>query len=157
IAGTVDFVTVEPFCGPSLCERIGEMAAQESISQSDIGSRERFPGPLFVAGPPNEGELPQPPELAALARTNENPRYDNILRTASTGAFKKYGPRFLFASIADRLAETFGTQGSPISVTTACASGASAIQLGLEAIRRGESEAALCVGTDGTVNPETLI
>jgi 3-oxoacyl-[acyl-carrier-protein] synthase II len=41
--------------------------------------------------------------------------------------------------------------------TTACASGASAIQLGLEAIRRGETDAALCIGTDGTVTPETLI
>ncbi|MET0538831.1 MAG: beta-ketoacyl synthase N-terminal-like domain-containing protein, partial [Xanthobacteraceae bacterium] len=36
-------------------------------------------------------------------------------------------------------------------------SGASAIQLGLEAIRRGEADAALCVGTDGSVNPESLI
>src|ERR1051326_2284649 len=25
IAGIVDFVPVEPFCGPALCERIGEM------------------------------------------------------------------------------------------------------------------------------------
>jgi 3-oxoacyl-[acyl-carrier-protein] synthase II len=127
------------------------------VSQSGIGSRGRFPGPLFVAVPPNEVEWPQRQELAALARANDAVDYDSVLRTASTGAFKKYGPRFLFASIADRLADTFGTQGSPISVTTACASGASAIQLGLEAIRRGESEAALCVGTDGTINPETLI
>ncbi len=157
IAGTVDFVEVEPFCGPSLCERIGEMAAQESVSASGIGSRGRFPGPLFVAVPPNEVEWPQRQELAALARANDGVDYDNILRTASAGSFKKFGPRFLFASIADRLAQTFGTQGSPISVTTACASGASAIQLGVEAIRRGESDAALCVGTDGTINPETLI
>src|SRR5262249_14319173 len=40
---------------------------------------------------------------------------------------------------------------------TACASGASAIQLGLEAIRRGETEAALCVATDGSVNIESLV
>jgi 3-oxoacyl-[acyl-carrier-protein] synthase II len=157
IAGTVDFVPVEPFCGPALCERIGEMAAQEAVSQSGIGSHGRFPGPLFVAVPPNEVEWSQRQEMGALARGNEAFDYENVLRTASTGAFNKYGSRFLFASIADRLADTFGTQGSPISVTTACASGASAIQLGLEAIRRGETDAALCVGTDGTVNPETLI
>ena len=41
-------------------------------------------------------------------------------------------------------------------MSTACASGASAIQLGVEAIRRGEAEAALCIGTDGSVNPECL-
>src|SRR5215475_4793441 len=157
IAGTVDFVPVEPFCGPALCERIGEMAAQEAVSQSGIGSRGRFPGPLFVAVPPNEVEWPQRQEMGALARGNDAFDYDQVLRMASTGAFAKYGSRFLFASIADRLADTFGTQGSPISVTTACASGASAIQLGVEAIRRDETEAALCVGTDGEISPETLI
>ncbi|MGA7610718.1 MAG: beta-ketoacyl synthase N-terminal-like domain-containing protein, partial [Xanthobacteraceae bacterium] len=31
------------------------------------------------------------------------------------------------------------------------------IQLGVEAIRRGETDAALCVATDGSVNPEALI
>jgi 3-oxoacyl-[acyl-carrier-protein] synthase II len=157
IAGTVDFVPVEPFCGPSLCERMGEMAAEEAVSQSGIGSRGRFPGPLFVAVPPVEVEWPQRQELGELARANDAVDYDDLLRTASAGAFKKYGPRFLFAWVADRLAETFGTEGSPISVTTACASGASAIQLGLEAIRRRETDAALCIGTDGTVTPETLI
>jgi len=59
--------------------------------------------------------------------------------------------------VADALAAKFGTEGSPISLSTACASGASAIQLGLEAIRRGETDAALCVATDGSVNPESLI
>jgi 3-oxoacyl-[acyl-carrier-protein] synthase II len=63
----------------------------------------------------------------------------------------------MYRSVSEHLAETFGTQGSPISLTTACASGASAIQLGLEAIRRGETDAALCVATDGTVNAEALI
>ena len=68
-----------------------------------------------------------------------------------------YHERFLFGSVAEHLAEKFGTKGSPISLSTACASGATAIQLGVEAIRRGEAEAALCVGTDGSVNPESLI
>src|SRR6202043_3765882 len=48
-------------------------------------------------------------------------------------------------------------KGSPISLSTACASGASAIQLGIEAIRRGEAEATLCIGTDGSINPESLV
>ena len=63
----------------------------------------------------------------------------------------------MFGSVGHHLADKFGTQGSPISLSTACASGASAIQLGLEAIRRGETDAALCVATDGSVNPESLI
>ncbi|HMN86645.1 MAG TPA: beta-ketoacyl synthase N-terminal-like domain-containing protein, partial [Bauldia sp.] len=39
----------------------------------------------------------------------------------------------------------------------ACASGATAIQLGVEAIRRGETEAALCVGTDCSVTAEEVV
>jgi 3-oxoacyl-[acyl-carrier-protein] synthase II len=59
--------------------------------------------------------------------------------------------------VADHLAEKFGTKGSPISLSTACASGASAVQLGVEAIRRGETDAALCIGTDGSINPEAVV
>ncbi|MWO10821.1 beta-ketoacyl-ACP synthase, partial [Escherichia coli] len=62
-----------------------------------------------------------------------------------------------FGTVADRIADRFGTKGSPISLSTACSSGATAIQLGVEAIRRGEMTAALCIGTDGSVNPESLI
>ena len=42
-------------------------------------------------------------------------------------------------------------------MSTACASGASAIHLGVEAIRRGETDAALVIGTDGSVNVESLV
>jgi 3-oxoacyl-[acyl-carrier-protein] synthase II len=63
----------------------------------------------------------------------------------------------LFGTVADRIADRFGTRGAPISLTTACASGATAIQLGMEAIRRGETEAALVVGSDGSVTAEALI
>jgi 3-oxoacyl-[acyl-carrier-protein] synthase II len=79
------------------------------------------------------------------------------MRGADTGPFEDFYQRFMFASVADGLAERFGTKGAPISLSTACASGASAIQLGIEAIRRGEAEAALCIGTDGSINPESLV
>jgi 3-oxoacyl-[acyl-carrier-protein] synthase II len=81
--------------------------------------------------------------------------YSDLLRASSQ--FPAYHQRFLLGSVADHLAEKFGTQGSPISLSTACASGASAIQLGVEAIRRGETNAALCIGTDGSINPEALV
>ncbi len=65
--------------------------------------------------------------------------------------------RFLFGSVAENLSVRFGTKGSPVAISTACASGATAIQLAVEAIRRGETDAALCIGTDASVNPESLI
>jgi len=63
----------------------------------------------------------------------------------------------LFGGIGERLANRFGTRGAPISITTACATGASAIQLGIEAIQRGETEAALSLGAEGSVMAEAVI
>jgi 3-oxoacyl-[acyl-carrier-protein] synthase II len=157
VAGTVDFVTVEPFSAPALAERLAEMAIEEAISEARIGSRGRFPGPLFLAVAPTELEWPQREELADQSGTTGPVSYGDLLRGASSGRYRSYHQRFMFGSVADHLADTFGTEGSPISLSTACASGASAIQLGVEAIRRGETDAALCVATDGSVTPESLI
>ncbi len=112
---------------------------------------------MFLALPPVEMEWPQRLALAAASGANETVSYDDLLRAAATGKFARYDERFLFGSVAEHLAERFGTKGSPVATSTACASGATAIQLGVEAIRRGEAEAALVVGTDASVNPESLI
>ena len=157
IAGTVDFLPVEPFCSTELGERMAEMVAQEAISESGIGRRGDFPGPLFLAVAPVELEWPHRDTLAAASGANDAIGYDDLLRASASGRFHDIHERCLFGSVAEHLADRFGTKGSPISVSTACASGASAIQLGVEAIRRGETDAALCVGTDGSVNPEALI
>ena len=93
--------------------------------------------------------------MAEMAGANAEPGYPDLLRVAREFA-AIHGP-YQFACIGDRLAAHFGTEGSPISLNTACASGASAIQLGLEAIRRGECEAALAIGADGSLSPESLI
>ena len=87
----------------------------------------------------------------APAGANDAITYDDLLR-ATSPQFGAFYERFMFGSVADQLADRFGTKGSPISLSTACASGATAIQLGVEAIRRGETDAALCIGTDGSVN-----
>jgi 3-oxoacyl-[acyl-carrier-protein] synthase II len=156
MAGTVDFVPVEPFSSTDLSERLADIVVEEAIAQAAIGSKGDFPGPLFLAVAPVEIEWPQRRELArATGKTDIS--YDDILRVCGGEAFTRYHQRFLFGSVADHLADTFGTKGSPISLSTACASGATAIQLGVEAIRRGETDAALCVGTEGSVNPESLV
>jgi 3-oxoacyl-[acyl-carrier-protein] synthase II len=154
IAGTVDFLGAQP-CSATLSECFADLAAAEAIAEAGIGSKADFPGPLFLAVPPIEMEWPQRMEISARAGTNDGVTYADMLRVSSE--FPAYHRRFLFGSVADHLAETFGTKGSPISLSTACASGASAIQLGVEAIRRGETDAALCIGTDGSINPEAMI
>ena len=157
IAGTVDFIEVEPFCSTELGERMAERVIEEALTESGIGRKADFPGPLFLAVAPVEIEWPHREAFAAAAGANAPLVYDDLLRATASGRFRDVHERCLLGSVADRLADRFGTKGSPISVSTACASGASAIQLGVEAIRRGEADAALCVGTDGSVNPESLI
>ena len=157
IAGIVDFVPVEPYSAVALADKLGEMAAEEAVTEAGIGRRGDFPGPMFVAVAPVEVEWPQRFEIVKASRTNDKINYDDLLRTVSAGLRSPDLTRFKMSSIANNLAERFGTKGSPISLSTACASGATSIQLGVEAIRRGESDAALCIGTDGTVNPESLI
>jgi 3-oxoacyl-[acyl-carrier-protein] synthase II len=157
IAGTVDFVPVEPFCSTELGERMAMMVAEEAIAEADIGRKGDFPGSLFLAVAPVEIEWLHREALAAASGANDAVGYDDLLRASASGRFHAIHERCLFGSVAEHLADRFGTKGSPISVTTACASGASAIQLAVEAIRRGEAESALCIGTDGSVNPEALI
>jgi 3-oxoacyl-[acyl-carrier-protein] synthase II len=157
MAGTIDFVPVEPFSSTDLSERLGELVAEEAIAQAGIGAKGDFPGPLFLAVAPVEVEWPQRQELGRAIGSQTEIDYDAMLRVSGGGRYTAYHRRFLFGSVADHLAEAFGTKGSPISLSTACASGATAIQLGVEAIRRGEADAALCVATDGSVNPEALV
>jgi 3-oxoacyl-[acyl-carrier-protein] synthase II len=156
VAGSVDFLPVEPFSAPLLTETLAATAAEEAITQSSIGSRGNFPGPLFLAMPPVELEWAQRIEIATKLN-QEACGYDALLGVSGAGEFLPYHERFLFGSVADHLADRFGTKGSPISLSTACASGASALQLGIEAIRRGETDAALCIASDGSINAESLV
>jgi 3-oxoacyl-[acyl-carrier-protein] synthase II len=102
-------------------------------------------------------DWPMRDEIAFALGANAPVDYDAMLRLSGGGKYKEAHRRFLFGTAADRLADKYGTKGSPISISTACASGVSAIQLGVEAIRRGETNAALCVATDSSVNAEALI
>ena len=154
IAGTVDFLPPKD-CTAELTEQLAEIACEEAIGQSGIGAAGDFPGPLFLAVPPIEVEWPQRMKLARESGANDQITYSDMLRVSAN--FPAYHERFLLGSVADHLAETFGTKGSPISLSTACASGATAIQLGVEAIRRGEADSALCVGSDGSISPESMI
>jgi len=154
IAGTIDFLESQP-CAASYSERFANLAAEEAVAQSGIAAPGGFPGPLFLAVAPIEMEWPQRFELSARAGGNDKITYSDLLRVSTQ--FPAYHERFLFGSVADHLADKFGTRGTPISLSTACASGATAIQLGVEAIRRGETDAALCIGTDGSINPEAVV
>ena len=157
IAGTVDAISVAPYSAADLATATAEAAGREAVAQAGIGEIGQFPGRLIVATPPSELEWPQLCALHAAEDVVASPGYERLLAAARTRRFSDFARHVRFASISDRLQETFGTRGEPLSICTACASGATTIQLGAEAIRRGDLDAALCIGVDATVHPEGLI
>ena len=156
VAATVDFLPRGEGSAPELSEQLATLAADEAITMSGLGRKGDFPGELFMAVPPVEVEWPD--RLALAEASGRAPAdYDAMLAAAESGRFHVIHDRFMFGGVAERTAERFGTKGSPISLSTACSSGATAIQLGVEAIRRGETQVALAIGTDGSVQAESLI
>jgi 3-oxoacyl-[acyl-carrier-protein] synthase II len=157
IAGTIDWEGKEPYCAPLHSIGLAKKSAAEAIAQSGIGTRKSFPGPLFVANSPAETNWDQRMIVYGQKAGAGSMGYDRLLKNVRAGKFESYYRLFQFASIAEHLAEAFGTRGQPISLTTACASGATSVQLGVEAIRRGDTDAALCVGTDGGICEEMVV
>ena len=144
-----------PYSSPERVERMASIAAEEALAGAGIGAPGDFPGPLFLGMPPVEMEWPQRLALSRQANGPEPVRYLDLANAATGDAAVFEG--ILFGGVGERLADRFGTKGAPIAITTACATGASAIQLGVEAIQRGETTAALCIGAEGSVQPEPLI
>jgi 3-oxoacyl-[acyl-carrier-protein] synthase II len=155
IAGTVNDVYRDQMSPAELSERVALLAGEEAIAQAGIGSNGRFPGPLYLAPPPLEVEWSDRVAMAEMAASNADTGYPDLMRVARN--FALANKPFKFAIIGEHLAERFGTQGSPISLNTACASGATAIQLGMDAIRRGDCQAALAIGADASLTPESLV
>src|SRR5580658_4947938 len=157
IAGTVDDVYKDYMPPAELSERIATLACEEAIAQAAVGTKGHFPGPLFLALPPLEIEWHYRNQMAEKAAPDQDAGYPDLMRVAREPQFAPIYETLKYGIIGEHLAEHFGTEGSPISLTTACASGGTAIQLGVEAIRRGECQAVLAVGADGSLTPESLV
>ena len=157
VAGTVDYIVPAPASSVSRSVAMAIEAASEAIVQARIGSPGRFPGPLFVATPPAELEWAHLLQLYGVNNGPGSTGYSRLLTAGRSGRWSHLRSTLRFASPAEILAVRFGTQGQPVTLCTACASGTSSIQLGMEAIRRGAAQSALCIGADGTVHPEGMI
>ncbi len=154
IAGTVDFLPESGKGSSALTFALADSAASEAVGEAGLPAGD-FGGPLFLAAPPVELEWP-----ARFALNDSGDREADAaarLLAAARSAPSWMFESTLFMAIADRLADRYGTRGLPITLSTACASGATAIQLGVEAIRRGEADRALSIGSDGSVSAEALV
>jgi 3-oxoacyl-[acyl-carrier-protein] synthase II len=131
IAGCVDFPEDENrnFTTAARVERLGELAI-------DGGAGAVRPGGA-LRRPARHRHAARRDRMAAAAGLPGVRPIRSCSRRRST-AMPLY-EEFLFGGASTRLAERFGTTGVPQVVTTACASGGSAIQLAIEAIRRGET------------------
>ncbi|WP_136656479.1 beta-ketoacyl-ACP synthase [Nitratireductor sp. XY-223] len=156
ICGTVDFMDTSNRAS-ELSFALADAATREAVSQAGINGD--FNGPLFVAAPPVECEWTDRFALADEAglKSDQENAYDGLLEVLRTRPHPEFTRTALFGTVAERLSDRYGTRGLPVTLSTACASGATAIQLGVDAIRQGRTERALTVATDGSVNAEALI
>ncbi len=154
ISGTIDFLPSSDKGASALTYELAETAAAEALAQAGLSDRD-FAGPLFLASPPVE--LDWQSRFALYRQSDEKDGYARLLRVAHSQRGTAIFDSVMFGAVADRLADRFGVQGLPITLSTACASGATAIQLGVEAIRRGECDRALSIGADGSATAEALI
>jgi len=154
ISGTVDFLASSSKGSSRLTYELAETTAHEAIAEADLDTR-NFGGPLFLASPPVELDWSDRFSLHAAGDKDIGPK--RLLQVArSLNSFDIFETA-QFGAIANRLSDNLGTTGLPITLSTACASGATAIQLGVEAIRRGECDRAISIGADGSVTAEALI
>lgn len=157
ISGMIDFIDIP---APNAVERSYAFAREttlEALAQAGLSGD--FNGPLFLAAPPIEPEWNARFELADRAGPSERQgdAYERFLAVMRQRPDPTFHEAILFGAISERLADKFGTRGLPVTLSTACASGATAIQLGIEAIRQGRTDRALTVATDGSVSAEALI
>lgn len=154
ISGMVDFLPSSSKGASALTYELAETSAVEAIEEAGL-SPDDFSGPMFLASPPVELDWH---DRLALYRDGSDEDAGNRLLEAARGRNSvDMFETAQFGTVADRLADRFGATGLPITLSTACASGATAIQLGVEAIRRGECDRALAIGADGSATAEALI
>ncbi|MBO3760530.1 beta-ketoacyl-ACP synthase [Ciceribacter sp. L1K22] len=157
ISGTVDFIELPAVNAVERSYAMARETTLEALAQAGLSGD--FEGPLFLAAPPVEPEWDDRFRVVERCPPDENHGHAYNRLTAAMRA--KADPVFMeavqFGSISERLADRFGTRGLPVTLSTACASGATAIQLGVEAIRQGRTDRALTVATDGSVGAEALI
>ncbi|MBW3095733.1 beta-ketoacyl-ACP synthase [Pseudohoeflea coraliihabitans] len=157
IGGLIDFAAAPHADVVERSMTFARSTMREALAQAQISGE--FGGPLFLAAPPIEPEWQARFELGerVAEADRDSDAYTQFLKLLRQQPDPHFYDQISFGTIADRLADEFGTRGLPVTLSTACASGATAIQLGVEAIRQGRTDRTLVAGTDGSVTAESLI
>lgn len=156
IAGMVDFLPSSTRGIVAHTHELARLSTEEAIGQSGLAPG-NFGGPLFLAAPPVEMDWQQRIALHSRGGEASGEGYARLLANARKGLGNDIFDEVLFGTVAERLSVLLGTVGLPVTLSTACASGATAIQMGVEAIRRGDCDRAIAVGADGSGSEEALV
>lgn len=157
IAGLIEPSNGARHMSPTHSLDMAMRTATEALEQAGLANKGLFPGPLILATPPADLDWSRRSAVYRHKANGNETGYRRMLSAIQDGEFEDIHQNFQFASVGEALAEKFGTKGMPIALSTACATGATAIQLGTEAILRGDTEAALCVATDGSTTEEMVV
>lgn len=153
--------TVDAICDPTLrpTERtadLARLATDEALAQAGHEPGAPFPGKLIVGIPPIQMEWSD--RIALDHRTGRRAAdYADLIRQLPDAKPDPIFDHLRFDGTTRHLAARVKPIGRPVTITTACSSGATAIQIAVEAIRRGEVDRALAVGADASVSPEMLM
>ncbi|WP_298464044.1 beta-ketoacyl synthase N-terminal-like domain-containing protein [uncultured Erythrobacter sp.] len=154
-AGTVPPICDDHTVGVDRHVAFSIHVGREAINQARLKSTGGFPGPLFLAVPATEHPWEAAFEVANETMVGDHGLFDDPAR------FADFNPELVFrhrldGEIALQVNEVFGCQGVPLTTFTACASGASALQFAVEAVRRGETDMALAIGCDASLSAEMI-
>jgi 3-oxoacyl-[acyl-carrier-protein] synthase II len=159
IGATVDFDKLGLLPFVIRTERLAEMSLAEALTEAKLKDA-NFQCSLFVGVPPAEMSWAQRADLALRVSAVDADRivtYRQIFQYFCNGQHESIHETYSAGAIASHIADRFRTRNAPITVNTACATGASVIQLGTESIRRGDVDCAIIVASDASVVPDTII
>ncbi len=153
IAATVDRLLEDP-SGLRLMHQMSSDVVHEALTQAGLRSNREQAMPLYLGTAPATVAVGELMHLVERWREHGGRGRFSFLSAAEveSDVYARTSP----ALLGSWLKRDFGFSGSPVLVTTACASGASAIQLAVESIRRGDCRTALAMGSDASVIPDVL-
>jgi 3-oxoacyl-[acyl-carrier-protein] synthase II len=120
------------------------VAAQEAMAQSGLEGNvesDRF-GVCFGSG------------IGGITTLCEE--HENLLNKGARRVSPQFVPKMIYNIAAGNLAIRFHANGPCTAVSTACATGTTAIGEGYRAILHGYADAMLCGGSEAAVNPLTV-
>lgn len=130
-------------------QSLTEFLAYKVISEA-LKNDTTFDGPLYLALPPME--------LSWNARFNicNNATYKQMLNSTIEQSHNILYNTTQNIYIPQKLKHIFKFTGCPITLTTACASGATAINMAVNAIRYNNVAKTMAVASDGSITPELI-